>query len=252
MYYIKQIVTGSAPIEQKQIFDRSIYNLCVIHLIDSNSIMIDVQEIEAYITDQFIELWNSLRDGDLIEDVNTNRIFAVIQDDQQETSEFIIKNGIKIIDLNWSDEEQEYLLPLEFKAITRFPIGYHDYSNMIVNNTYARMYTEPTSEWSVNPCKVPLDIQILKLDPLNLMNDQIFSIRLLDKVLTYVVLNFRGVKYLIGTDDIEQVFRYRLKKQYQTPHYGNNALEYFGSKYRQKLIRVLKKETVDYNNFLLI
>lgn len=251
MHRIDQIVVGST-LEQNRTFDRDSLSLCVIHLIDPNSIVNNAQEMEEYITDQIIEIWNSLRDGDLIEDTNTKQVYAVVQDDLQDDSKFIIKNGIKIIDLNWSDEEQEYLVPLEFKVITKFPIGYHDYPNMIVNNTYARMYTEPTSEWNIYPCKVPLDTKRLKLDSLNLTNDHIFSIRLSNKVFTYIILTFRHIKYMIGTDDTEGVFRYKLGKKYQRPYYGDNALEYLGLKCQRNLMKLLKNENINYENFLLI
>lgn len=233
-------------------FIRDDHSGCVIHLIDP----IDTEnndedlDVSAYITDQIPDLWHSLRHGDLIEDVSgSGKIFAV-KKKKQTDAEYIFGNGFEIVELEkWNDT---LVIPHHFYAITRFSPGYHDHSSMVTNNTYAPHYSVSLIEW--DSYLVPIDLKKLKLNDLNHTDDVIFEQNIQigrnRYTLSYVVLTFRGVNYMIALKGESSSLKLQIRSEYLDAKWGIEAVESLGMK--TKILNLLAKEEVLIHNFLLI
>jgi hypothetical protein len=265
----RQIETGSKPLSIRA-FDRNKHSECVIHLIypdldmvlesdDSEYEIETANDLSEYISDQIPELWEDLRHGDILEDISRvgdeeesmRGVYVVTRSEESDTFN-LINHGLRISELEWSSEREEWVIPSEFTAITKFPFGYHDHHNMVVNNTYARGYDEPLSEWTTIPCPVPLDLKKLRLDKKNLTSDHIFECIGNGLTFSYVVLMFRGQNYLIGTDDTSSVLRYRLGRTHHAGHYGFEGIDYLPSGLRNVVFDVLREEKVILDNFFVL
>jgi hypothetical protein len=247
---VRKIKVGSNSDLKKEKFNRDSHSKCVIHLIDPMEEIEDAEEMSTYITDQMPNLWNSLRHGDLIENVDriSNRFYGVMRKKQTE-SEYMVKSGLEIID---ADEEDFGLIPSNFYAITKFPLGYHNHMNMMTNNTYAPHYSE--SQIERDDYFVPLDLKKLHLSDQDLTDDVIF-----EKVigfgrgryrLSYVVLTFRKLNYMIGTRGDESDFRDRIRVQYLDAKWGADAVDSLS--WKKKIFELLQSEDVKIDNLLLI
>jgi hypothetical protein len=223
----KKIALGSNQAkrnnEKNEKFDRTVYpDQCVIHLIDIDDSIVETtaEQVTEYITDQVSELWRDLRDGDLIENINVSGdamsgVYCVSVDTEQTEAEYIVRNGLNIVDLVWTLDRKA--LPSDFYAITRFPINYYDIDKMIVNNTYALHLSDCKSYWGTERSDefdvaaeycdsyyVPLDVPKLKLD--RLTEDNVFYSGNSDDSdnyegcgMYYIVITYKKTNYLIGS-----------------------------------------------------
>jgi hypothetical protein len=279
---IKQITFGSVKKKKNKLvkkFDRKSHECCVIHLIELEldkeaNMNIETSDIENYITDQIPDLWNDMKEGDLIENTTESgeRTMGVYFVDKckstdQTEGEKIIKNSLCIVGLNYSYDDWGSL-PKNFFAITRFPLNYHDYENFVVNNTYSPDFFTQQSYWHTYPY-APLDVGKLKL--CSLTEDNIFT-HDFGKVVNY---NYEGDDYYEGCES-DQKFYYviiRFKKQnymiskiaFTEDHFTNSFKNYvinngesgidgishcFGEKDNKKVYKLLEKEEVDVLNFI--
>ena len=235
---------------------------CVIYLIDrvtdmntddnDSDCIIDLS-ITDYISDQIPELWSQVKLGDLIEDISNYAIYAVdiIDHDsnstEQPNAKSIVRNEFDLVELEWSDEDGEYLIPAKFYAITKFPLGYHDYSNMMIINTHAPAHNESVLDWP-SSSKIPLDHAMFNESKLK----NIITCSLYDRDFCYVIISHKSTNYLIGTDSTKDVLSYKLRKTYQTPYYSNMLKEYLGSLNLDALATVLSHEKIKIENLLVI
>lgn len=205
---------------------------------DNDRKYIDADTVDQYITDQIPDMWNDMRAGDLIEDINrsgyrSDGVYAVDIDESQCESLRIIKNGLRIVNLN-----AEYgTIPYNFYAITRFTLGYHNYDSLITNNRFVANiksyspYMTHKSYWHAEPCYTPFDKTELNFD--NLTEDDIFykifnfeCFVKCDSVsyLYYIIVTHKQCNYLIGSHEkSKEKFIHILKhKLYHHMVYGDD------------------------------
>lgn len=290
----KKISVGSTKIKstknKNKKFDRKSHECCVIHLIDFDVETIDVEYIEAsnvenYITDQIPDLWNDMKEGDLIENITesgyrSTGIYCVDKCTDQTEGEKIIKNGLCIVSQECSYDDYG-TVPLNFYAITRFPLGYHelafhDKSNIVVNNTYVPEFDKPEAYWHRDPYYAPLDIKKLKLD--SLTDDNIFEHKFNfsdkyneNKKFYYVIITVKKQNYMLGTfgfeeQDLINMFDRKKENRYYMINYGESAINdivYINNdkyneilegkeKRKQEVYNLLEKEEVEPSHFLFL
>jgi len=216
-----------------------------------------------YITSQIPELWEQLKYGDLIEDVSesgyrSEGVFVVTKTSQSD-GENLIKQGLEIASLCCDEYDDYGTVPPDFYLITRFPLGYHSYENMVTNNTYALTHSGPESYWHCEPYPAPLDIKKLKLDSDHLTIENVFHQVIGTKKVdfSYVVITYKGDNYMICDKTVPKSFMNRLSNNtlFVQTTYGKSAIESFTYNYKvdeKEIMKILEDEKVPVQNFLWI
>lgn len=262
--------------------------LCVIHLIDLEPVKAKIQfliranedtdiktigtkmakHITKYITDQYSELWNMMKYGDLVEDISSSGYRSegrYIVDKDPDTKDLgILRNGLIIKDLYRKYNISGSIYPNMY-ILTKFPLGYFD--NPVIN-TY--LGSTMKSYWHCQLCPVIFNVKKLHLDTLT--TDNVYHINLkldnhgdsIDNIdnkinadvdYLYIILKFRGIDYMIIKDYSNAYSRYCMKKELRKfiemfkksefheryDHMNNNNIKY-----------IAKIENIDIKNIALL
>ena len=161
---------------------------CVIHLIHSRvNNNHDPSVINSVITSKYAVLWEMMKEGDLVEDLDTSGYRSM--------GRFIVKKdrvGKLYVDSLHTDYDDYGTVPPEFETITKFPIGYYD--NWIINDSF-HVGEEHKSYWHSDNCYMWLNTIKLHLD--NLTPDKIKIKKCGNEYYVHTVVEYKGVKYLL-------------------------------------------------------
>lgn len=276
----QKITIGSTkrkPVNKIKKFDRKLHKCCVIHLIELDKEELDLEYVEAsdvekYITDQIPDLWNDMKAGDLIENTTesgyrSTGVYCVDFNHKQTEGECLIKNGLCIVEQECSYDDYG-TVPLNFYAITRFPLNYHklgfndNNDNMVVNNTYSPEFYKSSAYWHTEPYYAPLDVKKLKLD--SLTDDNIFEHKFSfenafnkNSKFYYLVITFKKQNYIIctfGSEEQDLIDMFKNKpnvNKYYIINSGESAIESIvyveDDKYNEILKGKDKRKTELYN-----
>jgi hypothetical protein len=255
--------------------------MCVIHLIDLEPVKARIQfliqanedsdikttgskmakHITKYITDQYSELWNMMKYGDLIEDISSSGYRSegrYIVDRDLETKDLgILRNGLIIKDLYRDYDIYGSILPKMY-TITKFPIGYFD--NPIIN-TY--LGSSMKSYWHCQLCPVIFNVKKLHLDTLT--QDNIYHMNLKlddledsfnsDADYLYVILKFRNNDYMIIKDYSNRYSRYCMKKELNMfiKMFKKNIFhERYDHMDNKNILHIAQIEKIDLHNIILL
>lgn len=204
--------------------------------------------ITDYITDQYCELWNIMKRGDLLEDVSITQfndhldcmdnfsptrgryiIDKVCSDLSYNTQSKgnnrlkgsdITRNGltIKYLVRNVSPKTiMCYTIPMDMYTITDFPIGYFD--NIVINDALCltmgslRLIGTTHISWGSGNCLVSLDINKLHLNKLT-KNKVKHVIKNRENIIIdylYVIITFHSIRYMIISEYSSALMRYDMK-----------------------------------------
>jgi hypothetical protein len=247
---------------------RKQYNKCVLHLIS----IISTDDDNDYITVEMIhekymnndEFWNSLKVGDLIENVEASgyRSEGLYIVDENLNTDF--KHRLIITELHTKYDDYGTVLP-HFYAITKFPIdyfemAYSDKKHQVLVNTHF-CDGKHLAYWHTDPCIMPIDKEILRINQLK--KSGILSIDLGHCKIYGIIVKFQDEQYFLTSyDDTAKDFLSLIKN---VPFYTiENLIEsftYFSEDSKEKknnrailskITKFLHKNKIDFENAYLL